>query len=148
LCCLQAQGVADQEPLSVAQLAAIPVERLLDARMELHPAFGLIEWPYPIVAIRAAHTDDVVTIEDWSPQSALVLRPDAEVVVRACAAGPSVFIAAAARGETLRVAAEAAQAVDSEFDFGQALVELIGIGAVAALAQNEERKGAHDPNHP
>ena len=146
MCCLQAQGVADQEPLSVAQLAAIPVERLLDARMELHPAFGLIEWPYPIVAIRAAHTDDVVTIEDWSPQSALVLRPDAEVVVRACAAGPSAFIAAARR-KTMRFAADTAQAVDPEFDFGQAFVELIGMGAVAALAQSEER-GTHDPDRP
>lgn len=138
--CLRAQDAADRAPLSTAQIAAIPVEALLDARLEFHPAFGLIDSTYPIVAIWASHADEVIAIEDWSPQSALVLRPGAEVAVRACAAGSSAFIAAAVTRATLRVAAEAAYAVDPEFDFGQALVELIGIGAVVALAQSEERE--------
>jgi hypothetical protein len=79
----------------------------------------------------------------------MVVRPDAEVVVRACPAGAAAFVAAAAGGASMREAAAAGASADGEFDFGQALVELVAIGAIAELHPGQAgMEIASIKNHP
>ena len=132
--CLQALNAADRAPLPVEKLAAIDPETLLDGNVQFHPAFGCLASEHPIVSIWAAHrNDEAGPLENWRPETAIVLRPDGDVSVRACPAGAAAFIAAAAKGASLREAAEAGISADPEFDFGHALVEMVAIGAIAEL---------------
>ncbi len=137
--CLQALGAADCPAFSLEQLSATGPEALLDAQAEFHPAFLLLSSPHPIVSIWSAHHEDqLASIQDWRPETAIVLRPDTDVVVRACPAGAAAFVAAAAKGASMREAAEAGASADGAFDFGQALVELVAIGAIAAIRLGRE----------
>jgi len=137
--CLQALGAADCPPFSLEQLAATELEALLDAQAEFHPAFLFLSSLHPIVSIWSAHHEDrLASIQDWRPETAIVLRPDADVVVRACPAGPAAFVAAATKGASMREAAEAGASADGKFDFGQALVELVAIGAIADIHLRQE----------
>jgi hypothetical protein len=134
---VQALNAADRAPLQLARLAAIEPLALLDAHAEFHPAFVLVASVHPIVAIWSAHREDrSAPLDEWRPETAIVVRPEADVVVRACPAGAGAFIAAAAEGASLRDAAEAGLAADATFDFGPALVELVAIGALAGLRQS------------
>jgi hypothetical protein len=148
--CLQALGAADCPAFSLEQLAATEPEALLDAQAKFHPAFGLLSSIHPIVSIWSAHHEDrLASIQDWSPETAMVVRPDAEVVVRACPAGAAAFVAAAAGGASMREAAAAGASADGEFDFGQALVELVAIGAIAELHPGQAgMEIASTKNHP
>jgi hypothetical protein len=132
-------AAADRPAFSLQQLAATEPAALLDARAEFHPAFRFLSSLHPIVAIWSALQEDrLASIQHGSPESAMVVRPGAEFVVRACPAGAAAFVAAAANGASMRDAAEAGASADGAFDFGQALVELVAIGAIAAIHPSQE----------
>jgi len=130
--CLQALNAADRAAFPLDRLAGIQPAALLDAHAIFHPAFALVASVYPIVSIWSAHHEDrLASVDDWRAETAVVVRPAADVVVRACPAGSGAFVAAAASGASLREAAGAGLAAEGAFDFGQTLVELVAIGAIA-----------------
>ena len=59
----------------------------------------------------------------------MVVRPDADVAVHVLPQEDAIFAEALLCGATLGAAAERALAADAAFDFGKALVGLIGLGA-------------------
>ena len=67
--------------------------------------------------------------QTWQPETVLVVRPAMTVVVHILPHRDAPFAAALLDGQTLGEAAEAALEQDETFDFGTALVGLIGLGA-------------------
>jgi hypothetical protein len=127
---LVALRAPEAESCSLSRLAALDMGRLATQKIVLHPSLALIGSDWPILAISRAHEAEVV---DWRGETALVLRPQAELVLMHCPPGASAFLQACQSGKTLgeaQEAAEVAEAAGENFDFGQSLVELTRIGAI------------------
>jgi hypothetical protein len=132
----QAYHAADAIPIGVEGLADV-AEVLAAARLVRHPSAALIRSAYPAGSIWAAHHQDVVEPVGHSrPETILVIRPDADVSVHVLPPADVVFAEMLLGGATLGTAAERALAADPAFDFGTALVGLIGLGAFSAIASS------------
>ncbi|MGV8937374.1 MAG: DNA-binding domain-containing protein [Allorhizobium sp.] len=135
---IRAYHAANATPLDLKALSAAPPEFLSDLRLVAHPSASLIPSHYPAGSIWSAHQDEVVTpIAAWQPQTVLVVRPDMSVNVHILPAQDASFAAHVLNGATLGDAAEVALAANSDFNFGTALIGLIGLGAFSALQQDE-----------
>jgi hypothetical protein len=135
----RAYNAAEAEPLDVAGLAAIRPEALAQARLMPHPATGLLRSAHPVGSIWQAHQDaEVAPLADWRPETVLVVRPGAEVRLHVLPPGDGVFAAHLLAGAALEAAAREALAVDSSFDFGSALVGLVGLGAFTSMTEGSE----------
>jgi hypothetical protein len=66
-------------------------------------------------------------------EDALIVRPGADVEVRAVPPGGAAFVAALAEGRTLLAAAETAGAADALFDLAGNIAGLFAAGAFTAL---------------
>jgi hypothetical protein len=131
----QAYHAADAIPIGVEALAGIAAEVLPATRLIRHPSAALIRSAYPTGSIWAAHHQDIVEPVGHSrPETILVIRPDADVSVYVLPSTDVVFAEMLLGGATLGTAAERALAADPAFDFGTALVGLIGLGAFSAIA--------------
>jgi hypothetical protein len=131
----QAYHAADAVPIGAEALASIDAEALLGTRLIRHPSAALIRSAYPAGSIWAAHHRDVLEpVRHSNPETILVIRPDADVSVHVLPQEDAVFAEALLGGATLGAAAEGALAADPAFDFGKALVGLIGLGAFSGLA--------------
>ncbi len=119
----------------LAQHLAEP-QRLPQARLQLHPSLGVIDSPWAIVSLWAAHRgrgalDDV---DPARPEAALVLRFGDDVVVLGIDAGTARFVAGLQRGEPLgRVGT-----VDAGLDLSASLALLIRYGAICAWHDDGE----------
>ena len=129
-----AYNAADVPPLGLAALAAIPPQDLPLLCFERHPAAALIRSHYPAGSIWSANLGDTPQrLTTTAPETILVTRPALEVRVSVLPAADAPFVAALLKGASI---AEAVTETAEEFDFGQALVGLVNLGAFAApLAQ-------------
>ncbi len=132
---LAAYHAADAEPLDIAALGGRDDAALDGATFDLHPSLGLVASAHPIVTIFAANRRDepVGAIDLSVAEDALVVRPEAEVVVRHLPAGGHAFIEALREGRTLGEAAEAGLTAASGFDLAANLSGLFTAGAVTAI---------------
>lgn len=89
----------DIAPLDPARLSAVPPERLGEVRFGLHPAFALIESPYPLAEIWRVHQPDYVgegQVDLGAGGGVVrVTRVGLAVTVMALSAAESAFWAAA-----------------------------------------------------
>ena len=116
-----------------ARWPALPPRRCRRRGWRAHPSAALIRSAYPVGSIWAAHQAEVLRAgrpcaarrRCWS------FGPDADVSGACAAAEDAAFAEAVLGGATLGEAAERALAADAAFDFGTALVGLIGLGAFA-----------------
>jgi hypothetical protein len=137
----RAYHAADAAALTVDAIAALPADELAEARLEPHPSARLISSAWPVGSIWAAHQEaDVRPLGHSRSETVLVVRPDADVTVHILPAKDAPFALALLSGAALGDAAEAALDADGDFDFGAALVGLVGLGAFAAIAFS--KKGA------
>lgn len=138
-----AYHAADAIPLGVADLAGIDADLLPGLRFVRHPAATLIHSPYPAGSIWAAHQGEALAqLTHDGCETVLVVRPDMEVAVHIVPEQDAGFAAALLAGGMLGAAAEAASKADARFDFGQAVVGLVGLGAFSALLQPRKALGA------
>jgi hypothetical protein len=124
---------ADDEPLTLAALAAVDPSRFGAIRFVFHPAARLLRSDHPAASIWAGHQggEEVRPPEHWRGEETLITRPDAEVLVRILPAGGYAFADTLQRGATL---GEAHSASDiEEFDPGGHLIGLIEAGAISRL---------------
>lgn len=139
----RAYHAADATPLSVQALAALPLDRLAEARIEPHPSAAMLRSHWPAGSIWAAHQDaEVRAVGHSRAETVLVVRPDADVSVHILPAKDAAFAESLLSGAALGDAAGAALASDASFDFGSALVGLAGLGAFAAIVLNEDGAAA------
>jgi hypothetical protein len=130
--CLSARRAPEAEPRGAARLAELDPARIGQQRARLHPSLALVASDWPILAIANAHTTPV---RDWRGQTALVLRPFADLLVKPCPPGEAAFVRACIEGQELGEAALLAGDSDQNFDFGQTLVELTRIGAIVDFTE-------------
>lgn len=134
----RAYHAADAVPLDLSALASVAPETLADLRLRAHPSACLIRSDFPVGSIWSAHQQEVVRpVDDWSAQTVLVLRPAMTVDVHLLPPQDVAFAAALFGGSSLGEAAEAGSAASSGFDFGTALIGLVGLGAFSTLQHDE-----------
>jgi len=136
----RAYHAEDATALTVADLAAIPVDELGAARLTRHPAAELVRSAHPAGSIWAAHqAETVAPPREWTGEAVLVTRPVMDVSVRVVPARDAAFAEALLVGKTLGEAADAALEEHRDFDFGSALVGLVSLGAFRAPSNQGDR---------
>lgn len=130
----EAMHAAECTPLTLRALATLPAEQLVDARFSLHPSLRLVPSAHPIVSLWNAHREERTRspLASSGPETALLIRPVAQVAVHGLDAGDGAFIAALARGRTLGEAADGPDAAAQ-------LAALFNRGAVTAVIHPGEQ---------
>lgn len=117
----------DHPPLDLPQLAQVAPERHGDLRFSLHPASRLLASEFPVLRIWAVNQDgapeDATVDLGEGAARLLVIRRGLEVEIQPLTQGGWALLSALARAETLGAAAEAALAVESDFDLGGWLID-------------------------
>ena len=131
-----AYHAADAEPLSTADLAAVPPERLAALVFQPHPSLSILRSPHPVVTLWAMNAGalPLAPIRDWVGEDALVVRPQMTVEVHRLPPGRAAFFVALATGLTLGEAVGAGVADAPAFDLAANLAALITTGAFVQLA--------------
>jgi hypothetical protein len=135
----------DVEPFSAQQWAEFGGERLLEARLCIHPACAVIASRYAIADVWLAHQPgEVFPAEIDAPSWMLVVRPQwRPTVLKQSAAAHAAFVALQ-RGGSLNDALDAAFEVDAEFDFARQWgewVEAVAITGVMGVSEDHEQFG-------
>jgi hypothetical protein len=128
----EAYHAADAAPLAAEALAALPPERLLAARVGLHPAVRIVASDWPILGIWRRNSVPDAPKPAMRAETVLLTRPGFDPELTLLPPGAEAFLAALARGETLAAAIEMAGA---PFDIATTLPLLIGAGALAVLEE-------------
>lgn len=135
----QAGHAADATPLQSLPPAVLAVLQdsalAMQLRLRLLPSVAVLASAHAAVSLWAAHQADepVWTVDTSQPESALVLRPDMDVLVLRLPPGGAVFVRTLLQGLTLGEAAAQALAAAPDFDLGFNLQLLLQHGAVCAI---------------
>jgi len=134
---------ANAEPLGPAQWQAMGAERLMSARLAVHPACAALASRYAALAIWRAHQHDDQNPNDkdhdaWpehidTPGWALVVRPRWRPTALAHTQAAHEAFVALQRGATLDEALACAFAIDAAFDFASQWRTWIEAGAIVGL---------------
>lgn len=121
------------------QWHALGAERLMSARLRVHPACYALASPYAVDAIWRAHQPDCR--DKWptrvdTPSWSLVARPQWRPTLLAQTEAAHAAFEEIGRGATLDEALDAAFAVDSAFDFAGQWRSWIESGAIAGLRED------------
>ena len=114
---VQAWHAADAEPMAQERIVAALSSPTLTGHLKigLHPSLRLLQSPFAVVTIWAAHQHQTpVSFETFPAQNALVLRDGLDVEVFAISPGAHGFIAALQQGLPLTAAIEASIDLDLE----------------------------------
>ena len=135
----RAYHAADAIPVDASRFAALDADAVDGIRVAMHPATEIVRSPHPIVTIRAMNSGEreLVAIENWRGEDALVARPYLDVEVRALPPGGAAFLLALAKGLPLGEAAAIALAEDPEFD-------LTVVGRAHQLGPRARRRPSRD----
>ena len=125
-----AYHAANAQPLAQSNIASIPPERLVHARLRLAPALVLVRSAHPLYDIWRAQTGPAAAPIRPDAQDVVVLRPAFDPAPHLLAPGGAAFIAALQQGEPLGHAADAA---GPEHDLSATLGLLIAGGAMIDL---------------
>ena len=144
---LEAYHAAEAEPLDPATLAGVAEHRAGDLCFTLHPSVRIVRSAYPALTLWHANVTeaDPPPIKlDSGAEDALIVRPNAEVEVRAMPPGGAAFLEALARGETLTVAAAQAISVNETFTLSEHIAALLA-GGLFTAARLRGPRSAHEP---
>jgi hypothetical protein len=130
---VEAYHSAEDEPLALAELAAVEPAALGDVKLTFHPAARLLHSDYPAASIWAGHQGEgeFVPPQHWRGEQTLITRPGADVRMHILPIGGYSFARALQDGATLGEA-HAAMNTD-DFDPGEHLIGLIEAGAISRL---------------
>lgn len=134
---VEALFAADAPALTLADVVPIGSERLPTLRLKLHPSTRIDWLTTPAMRIWLTHQDEVpdeVVIE-WEPGGALFARPRHHVLARALSRAGHRLLSGLRMGETLGEAAESARSLYPSTDIGAVFVDLVEIGAFAAMPE-------------
>jgi hypothetical protein len=129
---VRAYHARDVIPIDTQILARITPERVNGLVFVFHPAAAILTSFHPIVTIWAMNSGAaaLAPVARWHAQNALITRPEFTVLTREITAGSARFLLALKHGATLGEAYEAALDMDSDFDLGHNLTDLLRSGAV------------------
>jgi len=134
---MQACHAADAEPIAAGVLSAAlgNPDELAGMRFEWHPSLRVIESPYAVVTLWAAHQtdDEIPSVQVDHAERAIVLRDALDVLVLPVAAGTACFVGRTLAGMAFGAAAAAAAEVDASFDLSATLSMLMRHGVLVSL---------------
>lgn len=134
---VRAYHAADAVPLSSAQILArgAAPQRLLNARVQLHPSLGLLDSPYAVASLWAAHQDQgrLADVTINQPQEILILRPRLDVEVTLLPPGGAQLLRLLLADHPLGSAITQTQAQHAHFDAQRTLEILLAAGALTEL---------------
>lgn len=126
---VRAYHAADVAPIQTEalQAALADPDQLLSLRLHVHPSVQVIESPFAVVSLWAAHQGALcmTSVDPDLAQSALVFRHGLDVDTLELAAADARFVKTLLAGESLLDAAGAADSSDPEFDLSHALAALL-----------------------
>lgn len=133
---LDAFHAADAEPLTPQALAAIPPEKLGEARFTPHPSVRILQSRYAAVSIFSANRENrpLDGIRPHDPEDALITRPHHDVQVRRLPPGGACFFQSLLAGSTLGEAASLTLEQHSGFDLPSAISALLEAGVFSACS--------------
>lgn len=133
---VEAYHAEDAKVAGAGDLAGLTPAELPGARVEFHPAARLLRFATPAASIWAAYQDsgEPAPLERRQGEDALVVRPDADVIVHILPPGGYGFAARLSEGATL---AGAAEALSNPDEFGTHLVGLVEAGALRSIIPGE-----------
>ncbi|WP_179405522.1 DNA-binding domain-containing protein [Burkholderia guangdongensis] len=138
-----ASFAADVTPFTPRQWLEFADERLLDARLAVHPACAAIASDYAIADIWFAHQPDGLFPQRLAvPAWALVVRPLWQPTVLVHAEAAHAAFVALQRGNTLAAALDAAFAIDPAFDFATQWRAWIAASAITGVAERATSRQA------
>jgi len=133
----EAQLAAEADALSPDAFAGIAPEHYERLTFTFHPACRFVQSRYPIVKIWRANQPETLSDEtidlDSGGDNVLMLRTPECVEFHRLPAARFALFEALARGESLGVAFDRAQAVESDFDVGAALRHLTELRVLTTL---------------
>lgn len=109
-------------------------ERLLAARLRMHPASRCLSSPHPVLSIWSAHqgNGELASVDLGRSEEVLVSRSDYEVRMRLLPPGAALFLDALAANHSLGAAAEIASRVPG-FDLAAGMLSLVENGLAVEL---------------
>jgi len=130
----RAHFAADRAPLDTGRLGGIAEHDYPRLQLELHPAVGTLESPYPVFRIWEVHQDDyrgeIAVDLDTGPDRVIVYRPGFRVTVAVLSRGELAFLVAIKQGELLGTALQSALTADTEFNLGASLQRWIAANVI------------------
>jgi hypothetical protein len=129
----------DAQPVSdaVVGLALASGDRIGELRLVLHPSVQTLASHHAVVTLWAAHQVDdasaIARVDIESPQSALILRHELDVLALPAPSGTVEFVDAIRAGFNLGDAAARAMAASPSFDLTITLTQLLAHGALSAI---------------
>jgi hypothetical protein len=130
---LESYHSAEATALDPAKLAAVPEHLTGAIRFRFHPSLRMVHSPYPAVTIWRMNVDggDPVSVDLSSgAEEALIVRPSAEVHVRAMPLAAASLLQALAAGRSLAQAAAAVMCTHAQFDLAAHLAALFEGGLI------------------
>lgn len=151
---VRAYHAADVAPIQTEalQAALADPEQLLSWRLHVHPSVQLIESPFAVVSLWAAHQGlmCMTSVDPDVAQAALVFRHGLDVDTLELAAGDARFVVTLQTGQSLLDAAKAAGGSDAEFDLSHALTLLLRWQLITHITTGEphhEHTNGHLERH-
>jgi len=143
-----AYHAADVDPLQpdTLQAALADPDKLTSLRLVLHPSVQVIQSPFAVFSLWAAHQGAlcISTVDPEQAQAALVFRNGLDVVTLALVASSAAFVSALQTGQTLMAATDAASCIDPEFDLSHALALLLRWQLITRISTGDEH---HEHTH-
>jgi putative DNA-binding protein len=137
----EAYHAPEATALTPEALAAIPDDCVPVLKFSVHPSLRMVRSPLPALTIWQTNVGDGVPGPvDFAAggEDVLLVRPTAEVEVRAMPPGGYEFVAALERGQSLTEAMKAALTADPRFDLSGNIRDLIVAGAFVDCHVNNE----------
>lgn len=133
-----AVDVAPIQPETLQAALADP-EQLLSLRLLVHPSVQVIDSPFAVIFLWAAHQGALCigSVDPDEAQTALVFRHGLDVETLELSAGDAQFVSALQTGQSLLDAAGAAGNSDAEFDLSHALALLLRWQLITHLTTGE-----------
>jgi hypothetical protein len=133
---VEAYHAAEATPIDSSVLAATSPEQLPAIRLVLHPSVHIVRSRFPVVTIWQMNIEGGIPAPvdlEGGGEDALIVRPEAEVEVRAIPPGCAEFIEALGSGRNVVVACEEALSANPRFDLPANLIDLIRVGALVGV---------------
>ncbi|MYA89063.1 MAG: DUF2063 domain-containing protein [Boseongicola sp. SB0662_bin_57] len=116
---------ADADPISPAELEALPPETLIGSRIRLASSLRLVRSPWPILSIWRFNVEEDAKSPEMAAEDVLVARPDLDPVPELLPPGGAEFINALLTGATFGDAMDKASEASRNFELPVVLTLLV-----------------------
>ncbi|MYH56631.1 MAG: DUF2063 domain-containing protein [Boseongicola sp. SB0675_bin_26] len=116
---------ADADPISPAELEALPPDALVRARVLLAPSLRLVRSSWPILSIWRFNVEDGAKSPEMAAEDVLVARPDLDPFPRLLPSGGAEFVSALLTGATFGDAMDKASDASQGFELPVVLTLLV-----------------------